>query len=151
MRITRLPSPSTEAVPRGTGDAPAQRAVRATLGLALPAAITLVGLVAGHAAVLPGTLLLGVAWAAYCVQSFARGRRDAIADLRLTEQRLGSCLETASAHVYAGEILPDGSYRELYTGPGEAALLGGARPPGVSAEQAWERALHPDDHERYSA
>src|SRR5271154_4658985 len=34
-------------------------------------------------------------------------------------------LTRVGCHVYTGEVLPDGSYREIYTGPGIELFLGG--------------------------
>ncbi len=50
------------------------------------------------------------------------------------------------AHVYAGELRADGSFRETFAGPGLDDLLGG-RPPGEDAHAAWWDAVHPDDRE----
>jgi diguanylate cyclase (GGDEF)-like protein len=59
--------------------------------------------------------------------------------------RLLDVLDRIDCHVYTGETLPDGRYNELFTGPGIQTLLGGPIPPGVSAAQAWDAAIHPDD------
>ena len=50
------------------------------------------------------------------------------------------------AHVYAGELRADGSFRETFAGPGLDELLGGL-PPGEDAHAAWWAAIHPDDRE----
>jgi hypothetical protein len=57
-------------------------------------------------------------------------------------------LDRIECHLYTGEIWPDGSYRELFTGPGLEALLGGQIPAGVDPADAWESAIHPDDYAR---
>jgi hypothetical protein len=63
-----------------------------------------------------------------------------------TAQRV---LETIDDHLYTGEILPDGSYVELYCGPNDAALLGPPSTDGIDRQAAWEAAIHPDDRAGY--
>jgi diguanylate cyclase (GGDEF)-like protein len=58
-------------------------------------------------------------------------------------------LTRVGCHVYTGEVLPDGSYSELYTGPGIELFLGGE--PGPDLSLAWNGAVHPDDREAYRA
>jgi diguanylate cyclase (GGDEF)-like protein len=65
--------------------------------------------------------------------------------------RLLEVLGRIDCHVYTGESMPDGSYRELFTGPGAEALLGGPNPPGVDPAVAWDSAVHPDDYDRQAA
>jgi diguanylate cyclase (GGDEF)-like protein len=62
--------------------------------------------------------------------------------------RLLEVLRRIDCHVYIGETLHGGGYRELFTGPGIEALLGGPIPPGVDPADAWDAAVHPDDYER---
>jgi diguanylate cyclase (GGDEF)-like protein len=65
--------------------------------------------------------------------------------------RLLEVLGRIDCHVYTGETLPGGVYRELFTGPGLEALLGGPIPAGLDPAAAWDRAVHPDDYERQAA
>jgi diguanylate cyclase (GGDEF)-like protein len=58
-------------------------------------------------------------------------------------------LTRVGCHVYTGEVLPDGRYREIYTGPGIELFLGGDPPDDLTA--AWNDAVHPDDQEAYRA
>jgi diguanylate cyclase (GGDEF)-like protein len=62
--------------------------------------------------------------------------------------RLLEVLRRIDCHVYIGETLHGGGYREMFTGPGLEALLGGPVPPGVDPADAWDSAVHPDDYER---
>jgi diguanylate cyclase (GGDEF)-like protein len=59
--------------------------------------------------------------------------------------RLLEILARIDCHLYTGERMPGGSYREIFTGPGLEALLGGDVPDGVEPGAAWEAAIHPDD------
>jgi diguanylate cyclase (GGDEF)-like protein len=63
------------------------------------------------------------------------------ADVRAGLVRLGRLV---GAHVYAGELLPDGRFRETFAGPGLDELLG-TRVPHGEAHAAWLAAIHPDD------
>jgi diguanylate cyclase (GGDEF)-like protein len=65
--------------------------------------------------------------------------------------KLLEVLGRIDCHVYTGETLPGGGYRELFTGEGVEALLGGQIPAGVDPAAAWEAAVHPDDYERQAA
>src|SRR5271170_2401932 len=58
-------------------------------------------------------------------------------------------LTRVGCHVYTGEVLPDGSYREIYTGPGIELFLGGEPPADLT--EGWNNAVHPDDREAYRA
>jgi diguanylate cyclase (GGDEF)-like protein len=62
--------------------------------------------------------------------------------------RLLEVLSRIDCHVYIGETLRGGGYREMFTGPGIEALLGGPIPDGVDPASAWDAAVHPDDYER---
>jgi diguanylate cyclase (GGDEF)-like protein len=62
--------------------------------------------------------------------------------------RLLEVLGRIDCHVYIGETLRGGGYREVFTGPGIEALLGGSIPDGVDPAHAWDAAVHPDDYER---
>ena len=64
--------------------------------------------------------------------------------------RLLEVLGRIDCHVYTGETLRGGGYREMFTGPGVEALLGGPIPAGVDPADAWEAAVHPDDYERHA-
>jgi diguanylate cyclase (GGDEF)-like protein len=54
-------------------------------------------------------------------------------------------------HLYELELEPDGTYEcTAFIGAGVESLLG-PLPPGVSEEEAWEAAVHPDDRIAYDA
>ncbi len=80
----------------------------------------------------------------------ARGAR-AVAEARLAEQqdRFTSLLDVVGEHVYLALVLPDGSIKETFQGPGADRLLGGADPDDEMAN--WEAALHPEDRAAYDA
>jgi diguanylate cyclase (GGDEF)-like protein len=65
--------------------------------------------------------------------------------------RLLEVLSRIDCHVYIGETLHGGGYREMFTGPGLEALLGGPIPDDVDPADAWDAAVHPDDYERQAA
>ena len=71
----------------------------------------------------------------------------------LTESRrlLGAIAEVHDDVLYVGELLPDGCYVELFTGPGNEKLLGGPVPPGIPAGEAWFDRIHPDHRDVYEA
>jgi len=58
-------------------------------------------------------------------------------------------LTRVGCHVYTGEVLADGSYSEIFTGPGIELFLGGL--PDTDLTTAWNGAVHPDDVEIYRA
>jgi diguanylate cyclase (GGDEF)-like protein/PAS domain S-box-containing protein len=58
-------------------------------------------------------------------------------------------LSRVGCHVYSGEMLPDGDYRESFTGPGLPELLGRAILDIEDATAAYHGAVHPDDWEIY--
>jgi diguanylate cyclase (GGDEF)-like protein len=58
-------------------------------------------------------------------------------------------LTRVGCHVYSGEVTPDGTYREMYTGPGVEIFLGARPPNGTDLTAAWARAVHPDDRDAY--
>src|SRR3954470_633752 len=60
-------------------------------------------------------------------------------------------LARVNCHVYIGELLPNGEYQEIFTGPGIDELLGGSIPPHADATDAWHSAVHPDDWQTYLA
>jgi diguanylate cyclase (GGDEF)-like protein len=60
-------------------------------------------------------------------------------------------LSRVGCHVYTGEVLPDGSYRELFTGPGIDAFVGGELDEDADLTAAWNDAVHPDDRGIYLA
>jgi diguanylate cyclase (GGDEF)-like protein len=66
-------------------------------------------------------------------------------DVGVDASRVLEVLRRIDCHIYVGETLHGGGYRELFTGPGIEALLGGPIPPGVDPAHAWESAVHPDD------
>jgi diguanylate cyclase (GGDEF)-like protein len=85
------------------------------------------------------------------VGSVAEGTRvapDARTPLSVDAARLLEVLGRIDCHLYTGETVPGGGYRELFTGPGAEGLLGGPIPPGVDPGAAWDAAVHPDDYER---
>jgi diguanylate cyclase (GGDEF)-like protein len=58
---------------------------------------------------------------------------------------------TTSLHLYELRYAADGSYEcTAFVGEGLESLIGPV-PAGVSEEEAWETAVHPDDKERYAA
>ena len=59
-------------------------------------------------------------------------------------------LTRVGCHVYSGEVELDGTYRELYTGPGIEIFLGGKPDPDADLSVAWARAVHPDDRDAYA-
>jgi diguanylate cyclase (GGDEF)-like protein len=72
-------------------------------------------------------------------------------DVGVDATRLLEVLSRIDCHVYIGETLHGGGYREVFTGPGLEALLGGPIPPGVDPAHAWDAAVHPDDFERQAS
>lgn len=53
------------------------------------------------------------------------------------------------AHFYRGVLEPDGSYTEIYTGPGFERLIGRAPFEGEDTGDTWMRAVHEADREGY--
>ena len=76
---------------------------------------------------------------------------DRDAEARLAEQRdrFTSLLDVLGEHVYLAEVLPDGTIREIFQGPGAERLLGGAEADSEMAN--WDAAIHPDDRAAYVA
>jgi diguanylate cyclase (GGDEF)-like protein len=60
-------------------------------------------------------------------------------------------LTRVGCHVYTGEVLPDGSYRELFTGPGIELFIGTQPDAKADLTAAWNNAVHPDDRDSYLA
>jgi diguanylate cyclase (GGDEF)-like protein len=60
-------------------------------------------------------------------------------------------LTRVGCHVYTGEVGPDGTYREIYTGPGSELFLGGPVPPDADPATVWNDAVHPDDVKIYKS
>ena len=77
----------------------------------------------------------------------ARRERELAESRRL----LGTIAEVHDDVLYVGELLPDGTYVELFTGPGNERLLGGPNPPGVAPGDAWFERIHPDHRDVYEA
>ena len=77
-----------------------------------------------------------------------RPLRRRASDVGVDASRLLEVLSRIDCHVYIGETLRGGGYREMFTGPGIEALLGGPIPTGVDPADAWDAAVHPDDYER---
>src|SRR5215212_1807580 len=80
--------------------------------------------------------------------SYARAVSDPFLD-RPTAQVLGRLVDAIGLHVFIAEIV-DGVYREIYTGPGVEALMGGPVPAGTDLDDAWPQRVHPDDWDVYS-
>jgi len=80
-------------------------------------------------------------------------REAARRERELAESRrlLGTIAEVHDDVLYVGELLEDGTYVELFTGPGNERLLGGPIPPGVPAGDAWFACIHPDHRDAYEA
>jgi diguanylate cyclase (GGDEF)-like protein len=66
-----------------------------------------------------------------------------------THEMFVELLTRVGCHIYSGEVLPDGGYQELYTGPGIEMFLGGKFDPDMDLSAAWARAVHPDDRAAY--
>jgi diguanylate cyclase (GGDEF)-like protein len=60
-------------------------------------------------------------------------------------------LTRVGCHVYTGEVLGDGSYREIYTGPGNDLFIGGVLDSDADLTGAWNSAVHPDDRDAYQS
>ena len=58
-------------------------------------------------------------------------------------------LTRVGCHVYSGEVLPDGSYRELFTGPGIELFIGAKVDEHTDLSAAWNNSVHPDDRGLY--
>ncbi len=58
-------------------------------------------------------------------------------------------LTRVGCHIYSGCVLPDGTYQEIFTGPGVELFLGGRPDPGSDLSTAWNSAVHPDDRQTY--
>jgi diguanylate cyclase (GGDEF)-like protein/PAS domain S-box-containing protein/putative nucleotidyltransferase with HDIG domain len=72
-------------------------------------------------------------------------------ELAESQRRLGAIAEVHDEVFYVGEILPDGSYCELFTGPGADRLLGGVPPRDVEHGEFWSQSVHPDHAEMFAA
>ena len=70
-------------------------------------------------------------------------------DLAPTYDMFVELLTRVGCHIYSGEVLADGGYRELYTGPGIEIFLGGHPGHDADLSAAWARAVHPDDRGAY--
>jgi diguanylate cyclase (GGDEF)-like protein len=58
-------------------------------------------------------------------------------------------LTRVGCHIYSGEVLPNGGYQEIYTGPGIEIFLGGHPGHDADLSAAWARAVHPADRDAY--
>jgi diguanylate cyclase (GGDEF)-like protein/PAS domain S-box-containing protein len=81
--------------------------------------------------------------------STARRPVDAGSTDYSTHPDLLGLLSRVGCHVYSGEVLPDGEYREIFTGPGLEELVGVLVGPGVDATAVFHAAVHPDDWDVY--
>ncbi len=81
--------------------------------------------------------------------SYARAVNDPFSD-RPAAQVLGRLVDAIGLHVFIAEVV-GGVYREIYTGPGVEALMGGPVPPHIELDDAWPDRVHPDDWDVYSA
>jgi diguanylate cyclase (GGDEF)-like protein len=81
--------------------------------------------------------------------SYARAVNDPFSD-RPAAQVLGRLVDAIGLHVFIAEVV-GGVYREIYTGPGVEALMGGPVPPHIALDDAWPDRVHPDDWDVYSA
>ncbi len=63
---------------------------------------------------------------------------------------LGAIVAAHDDVFFAGEVFADGTYRELFTGPGSERVLGGPVPPGKAFEEVWAEHVHPDDRVVYA-
>jgi diguanylate cyclase (GGDEF)-like protein len=66
-----------------------------------------------------------------------------------THEMFVELLTRVGCHIYSGEVLPNGGYQEIYTGPGIEIFLGGHPGEGADLGAAWARAVHPDDRDAY--
>jgi diguanylate cyclase (GGDEF)-like protein len=75
---------------------------------------------------------------------------DAVAMMSTVDHALFvELLTRVGCHVYTGEVHSDGSYNEIYTGPGIELFLGGQLEPDADLTEAWNSAVHPDDRGIY--
>src|SRR6185312_3784838 len=75
-------------------------------------------------------------------------REEATAAAAEAHDRFTGLLDVVGAHVYLALASPkDGSFEELFQGPGGDRLLGGAEPDPEMVN--WDRAVHPDDRAAY--
>ena len=88
---------------------------------------------------------------AVAVVSDETPQRRAERELAESQRRLGAVAEVLDDVFYVGEILADGSYQELFSGPGSARLLGAAASQVSGFGDAWDAAVHPADRAAYAA
>ncbi len=72
-------------------------------------------------------------------------------ELTETRRLLGAIAEVHADVLYVGELLADGSYVEIFTGPGNERLLGGPVPPGLNPGEAWHDRIHLEHRAAYEA
>ena len=64
-------------------------------------------------------------------------------------ERLGwahAAVATIGDHVFQGQLLADGSYRDIYSGPHLDRLLGGAPAGGATPNEVWRQRVHRRGH-----
>jgi diguanylate cyclase (GGDEF)-like protein len=76
--------------------------------------------------------------------------REARAAADATQQHLDRIIRSIPEHLYTAKMGDDGSYHELYTGPGSERFLGGL-PDGADPVAAWDDRVHPDDRAAHQA
>ena len=75
-------------------------------------------------------------------------REEAAAAAAEAHDRFTGLLDVVGAHVYLALASPkDGTFEELFQGPGGDRLLGGAEPDPEMVN--WDRAVHPDERAAY--
>jgi diguanylate cyclase (GGDEF)-like protein len=60
-------------------------------------------------------------------------------------------LTRVGCHVYTGEVQLDGTYKEIYTGPGIELFVGGDLAADEDLALAWNNAVHVDDRSAYQS
>jgi diguanylate cyclase (GGDEF)-like protein len=58
-------------------------------------------------------------------------------------------LTRVGCHIYTGEVLEDGTYIEIYAGPGIELFLGREVEDDMDLSAAWNLAVHPEDRDAY--
>jgi diguanylate cyclase (GGDEF)-like protein len=73
-------------------------------------------------------------------------RRAVSAELDEARSSLARIVASIDEHLYTAEFAPDGTYREVFTGPGSESFLG-ELPAGADPVGAWDDHVHPDDRD----